>query len=337
MAYIGVATLSFEKGYHVGWREARRIIDHTTLFRALLHVAHLTGSGGCAEKLLKGGLEASALLPALPAGKEVRLLAPFPGIPCLGKATRIRGLYLTITTLRELLAYISQCLQRGGTPVARESKLGSVIVDCTGAPAQSLELARSGSLACFNDECKALVPYALEELYVMVAEYRNRIDRMSGAADLFETYGYKPLTPHWLVFRGDRDAVECGFALLEILQRFGLGGLRSRGWGRFKLSREVAINPGDHEVLATSSGWRRGVNYTLGLMTPGEWVDLERTFATREVVMGRSGPSNNEYKLPVVYAMDVGSIVSAREIPSPRVLSLAGGAVMIFNPVVVHA
>jgi len=337
MTYIGVATLSFEKGYHVGWREARRIIDHTTLLRALLHVAHLTGSGGCAEKLLKGGLEASALLPALPAGNEVRLLAPFPRIPCLGKATRIRGLYLTLTTLRRLLLPVSQCLQIGGTPVARESGLGSVIVYCAGAPAQSLELATLGSIACFRDECDALAPYALDELYVMVAEYRNRIDRLTGAADPFETYGFKPLTPHWLVLKGDGDAVECGFTLLEILQRFGLGGLRSRGWGRFKLSRDAAINAGDHDVLAKSSGWTRGVNYTLGLMTPGNWVDSERTFATREIVMGRSGPSNNEYKLPIVYAMDVGSIVSAREIPSPRVLSLGGRAVMIFNPVVVHA
>ena len=337
MAIIKVVTLVFDKGYHVGWREPRRVVDHTTVMRALIYVSHIAGAGKCAELLTRGELEASALLPTIVVGREARLLAPFPKIPCLGKASRIRGLFVTLSTLKQMVSYIAKCVSGGGTPVAREAQ-DKIDVDCVGGSVQPLELYRVKGVACLANECNALAPYTPEELYELVVEYRNRIDRLSGSADVYEVYGVKPLTPLWLALRGGEEAIRCGISLLELLQRFGIGGLRSRGWGKFTLNLQPQINPNDLDVLNTLSGWVKGVNYILGLMTPGNWLDPEHSYATREVVMGRSGPSMNEYRLPLIYAMDVGSIVFAKEIPKPHVIHVDGGrATIVFNPVTIHA
>jgi len=337
MTSVKVVALVFDKSYHVGWREPRRIVDHTTILRALTYVSHLTGAEKCADLLTHGELEASALLPAITIGREIRLLAPFPKIPCLGKASRIRGLFTTLATLKQVVNYIAKCISGEGAPVARESQ-DKIIVDCVGGSIQPLELYRVKGVACIANECNALVPYTPEEFYELVTEYKNRIDRLSGSADVYDVYGIKPLTPLWLALRGSEEAIRCGVNLLEVLQRFGIGGLRSRGWGRFRLELGFAIRSEDLEVLTRFSGWMQGYNYTLGFMTPGKWMDPADSYATREVIMGRSGPSINEYRLPLVYVMDIGSVVYAKDIPKPYALHIDDGrAVLIFNPVVIHA
>jgi hypothetical protein len=337
MTRIKVATLVFDKGYHVGWREPRRVVDHTTVLRALIYLSHITGAEKCAELLTRGELETSALLPAIVVGREARLLAPFPKIPCVGKASRIRGLFVTLSTLKQIVGYTAKCIDDGGAPVAHEAQ-DKIVVDCADGSVQPLELYRVKGVACIANECSTIAPYIPEELYELVVEYRNRIDRLSGSADVYEVYGVKPVTPLWLALRGSEEAIRCGASLLELLQRFGIGGLRSRGWGKFTLNLQPQINPSDLDVLNTFSGWAKGVNYILGLMTPGNWLDPEHTYATREIVMGRSGPSTNEYRLPLIYAMDIGSIVFVKEVPKPHVIHVDGGrATIVFNPVAIHA
>jgi hypothetical protein len=337
MTSVKVVALVFDKGYHVGWREPRRIVDHITVLRALIYVSHLTGAKKCAELLTRGELEASALLPTIDVGREIRLLAPFPKIPCLGKVSRIRGLFTTLATLKHIVSYIAKCISSGGTPVARESQ-DKVVVDCVGGTIQPLELYRVKGVVYIANECSALAPYVPEEFYELVTEYRNRIDRLSGSADVYEVYGVKPLTPLWLALRGSEEAIRCGTNLLEVLQRFGIGGLRSRGWGKFSLDLQPHVSLNDLDVLKMFSGWVKGLNYILGFMTPGNWLDLGNTYATREIVTGRSGPSVNEYRLSIIYVMDIGSIIYAKEVPKPRVIPVdSGKATIVFNPVTIHA
>jgi len=339
MVYIRVVVVEFDKGYHVGWRELRRIIDHTTILRALIYVAYLTNAIKCIEVLSKGGLEASALLPTVSDSEEqLRLLAPFPKIPCLGKAGRVRGLFVTLSTLGKVLNYIARCGMNGGVPVAQEVIAGDeIMVKCAEVKKEVLVLKKVKGIACMDKECDKVTPRFPEELFSIVSEYRNRIDRLTGATDVFEVYRIKPFTHLWLAFRGSEEAVECGIRCLEVLQRLGIGGLRSRGWGRFRVVTNAKVSSEDREVLERLSGWLQGYNYLLGLMPPGDWVDIEHTYATREVIMGLAGPSNNEYRLPIIYTMDIGSIVYAKTPPLPQTFLLDGGrAILLFNPVTIQ-
>lgn len=339
MPFIRVAVLVFDKGYHVGWREPKRIVDHTTILRALIYTAYLTGSERCAELVIRGELEASALLPTTTVGKELRLLAPFPKIPCLGKAARIRGSFITLSTLKQVMDFVTKCASEKGVPIVQEVQIDRIAINCTTSSAvKPLELKRVKGVVCVDGECSEIAPHIPEELFTFVTEYRNRIDRLSGSADVYEVYGVKPFTPLWLAFRGSEEAIKCSLNLLEALQKFGIGGLRSRGWGRFRLELDLTIRSEDLEVLTKFSGWVQGYNYTLGFMTPGKWMDSVSSYATREVVIGRSGPSINEYRLPLVYVMDIGSVVYAKDIPKPHALHIDDGrAVLLFNPVVIHA
>jgi len=337
---LRVAVIEFDKGYHVGWREPRKIVDHTTILRALIYIAHLINATKCIEVLSKGELEASALLPAINDSEgQLRLLVPFPKIPCLGKAGRVRRLFITLSTLRKVLNYIAKCGKDGGIPVTQEGiTTDEITVQCVEVEREALVLKKVKEVACMDKECDNMVMQLPEELFSVVSEYRNRIDRLSGAADVFEVYGVKPYTPLWLALRGNEETVKCSIKCLEALQIFGLGGLRSRGWGRFRAITDAKVNPEDREVLERLSGWLQGYNYLLGFMPPGDWVELKHSYATREVIMGIAGSSSNEYKLPIIYVMDIGSIIYVKTPPGPQTFLLDGGkAILIFNPVTIHA
>jgi len=340
---VKVALLGFERGYHVSWRKPREVIDHSTVLRALVYLAHLTGSERCAELIESGGLAASALLPALPVGEGyVRPLAAFPYIPCLGKASRFRGLYTTLPALRNLMEFVRECHGAGGVPVATgaDEELG-VSLSCIGrsrsikGPPLGL---REGVVCLESGDCADVSVYATTRFTEVVLEHRNRLDRISGAADVFVLYGARTRTPLWLALHGDEDSLACAERLLEVLQHTGIGGLRSRGWGRFRALNELKLKDEDQRVLNLQIGWAPGLVYLLGTMPPGAWLKPELSYASRYVIMGRSGPPNDEYVLPVLEVMDVGSLVHVKSVPKPEVISINGGrALYIFNPVVLRA
>jgi CRISPR-associated protein Csm4 len=337
-----VALLTFEKGYHVGWRRPREIVDHSTVLRALIYLAHITGSERCARLLESGGLEVSALLPALPVGGGyVRLLTVFPYLPCLGKASRFRGLYTTLPALEALMRFAGECHEAKGVPAAREvDEVTGVKLYCAGGvrEVRAPPLGLRGRVVCLEgSECGEFQDHAVPRFVELVSEHRNRIDRVSGAADVFVLYGVRPATPMWLALRGSDEALSCASGLLELLQHTGIGGLRSRGWGRFRLE-EPKLRGSDLEILNLRAGWATGLVYLLGTMPPGSWLRGEFSYAGRHLIMGMSGPSNSEYRLPVLEVMDVGSLVYVESPPNPVTIPIDGGrAVYVFNPVVLHA
>jgi len=333
--------LSFERGYHVGWRSPQPIIDHITLLRALISMSHTTRVNKCADLIINGKLSTTALLPTAKCIEgKLKLLTIFPRLPVVGKASGVQRLLTTLTAVIHILKYTSECVKNNGrvfvTPIINMVKL-----ECLGVQGiKPLELpVKKGVVLKDVKEQSAIEPLgSLFEVFEMITEYRNRIDRLSGAADVFQVYGYKPRTPLWLALIGENEAVKCAIEQLEILQVLGIGGLRSRGWGKFTVIRDVSICDEDLEVLKNYLGWSIDYNYLLGFMTPGTWVDSDRSYALKITITGRAGPSHNAYKLPVLEVMDIGSLVYAKKHPQPFTLSLSNNsAVIVFNPVVLHA
>ncbi|MEM4554100.1 MAG: hypothetical protein QXQ93_08840 [Ignisphaera sp.] len=330
-----VLLLEFEKGYHVGWREPRVIVDHTTVLRALLYYSYLLGLGKCVELIKGGSLRSSALLPAVKIGDSVRILFPFPRLPSYVKASEIRKLWTTPQGIQYILDFVKECVESSGTPIVDEVRGDSISILCHGAN-KSVELKQIGDVVCVDSDCKGFTSDH-RGFFERVEEYRNRVDRLSGSADVFVVKGIKPNTLLWIAFEGNEEAIICAENLFKLLEQTGLGGLRSRGWGRFRVV-DAKIDEQFLDTVTKMLGWSKGYNLLLGSMSPGGWMDLPRSFLEVGTIMGRSGPPQDEYVLPVIKILDVGSLVYVVNIPGPKIISLNNNrALLLFNPVVLHA
>lgn len=327
--------LEFEKGYHVGWREPRVILDHTTVLRALLYSSYLLDLGKCAE-LIKGGLlRASSLLPAVKVEGLAKILLPFPRFPSYVKASEIRRLWITPQGLRHIFDFVKMCSESFGTPIVNEVGGDNISIICDRLR-NATKLRRIGDVVCLDDDCRGFTP-SHRDFFERIEEHRNRIDRVSGSADLFVVEGIKPNTVLWMVLEGDEEAVRCAENLVRLLEITGLGGLRSRGWGRFRIVN-IEVDRQLFNTMSRMIGWSKGYNLLLGSMPPGRWMDLRRSFLEVGIIMGRSGPPQDEYVLPVIKILDVGSLVYVVDTPGHKLMSLNNDrAVLLFNPVVLHA
>jgi len=327
--------LEFEKGYHTGWREAITVIDHTTVLRALLYSSYLLNSEKCVELIKDGLLRATALLPTVTIDELARPLLPFPRLPSYAKVSEIRKLWMTPQGLQYVFDFVKKCSESFGTPIVDEVRSDAISILCHRSE-NSVKLRRVGDVVCFDDDCKGFTPIN-KDFFEKVKEHRNRIDRISGSADVFTIEGIKPNTLLWTAFQGSEEAVRCTENLVKLLEFLGLGGLRSRGWGKFRVT-SIEIDKQFLNTMIGMIGWDKGYNLLLGLMPLGRWIDLHKSFLEVGTIMGRAGPPQDEYVLPVIKVLDVGSLVYVIDVPSYKLIPLNNNrATLIFNPVVLHA
>ena len=340
---LRLAFLEFRRGYHVGWRYAERIVDHATVVRGLVSIAYSLGLQSLAEELARGVVTASALLPALRLNEHYRLLAPFPPLPSTVKLSKLGIEWATLPAIRKLLEFSNEWARSNGFLLLAGVEGERILIDCcqdSCRESRRLELVIAGSIACSNEnDCRGL-PRDRLELFKAIEETHNRIDRATGSADLYRVRGYMPTIPLWLGLVGDEDVLDKVSGLLKLLGEIGLGGYRSRGWGLFRILEDVDVSSSDESLLHACLGWRRDYNLLLGSIPPGDWMDRMYSYARARLIMGISGPSYEEYKLPVLKVMDVGGLVYARDVPKPFTYKIRMShpkleAVVLFNPLVV--
>jgi len=336
--------LEFPKGYHVGWRKASMIVDHTTLLRALASVAYMVDDQFLVNEIVEGKLATSSLLPSLASADRqcYRLLTVFPTLPSLVKLSKLGVSWATLPAVREVLVFVRECVEGGGAPVIVGGGDDFIEIGCGD---RSLRLKVVERIACVDgDDCRLLGKPRLP-LFEKIEEYHNRIDRVTGSADLFRLEGWKTNTPLWACFKGSSEALAHVESLLKILGELGLGAYRSRGWGAFRVVEDVKPCDIDGKVLDRNTGWETGYNLLLGSILPGEprgWLDESRSFALPTVIGGIAGPVFEEYRLPLIRALGVGGLVYAKSKPRARVVwvrtSVPGrGVWIVFNPLVVNS
>ncbi len=339
---LSLYLLEFSKGYHVGWRKPHTIIDHHTVLRALASVAYMTGDTSVAEAIASGKVRASALYPALPReDSSARLLVGLPHLPALRRASKLGISWATLRASLEILSHASRCTESGGRPYL-SGRRGEPLIECWRPEAgmSSLKLGLRSDVACLpGPDCNSLAEAGVG--FEKIEEHHNRIDRVTGAADLYRLSGWRPLNPLWLAVEAPNRVLDHIGGLLEVLGELGIGAYRSRGWGHFTLNDGVVAHGLDGEVLSQHTHWTRGAyNLLLGSIPHGEWIDPSRSFANSRMLMGISGPPYEEYKLPVVSLVGPCSVVFARNEPTPWVRQVSTSnpalrAILVFNPLVV--
>lgn len=300
-----VRTLVFKTPYHVGWREPREVISSITILRSLAYLASNLGLSSIISDIRDGKLRSSSIMPTLP-GRDgkLRLLVPAIRLPSRSKLS-IK--WLSLRALHEIIKVMNsqKCI-----PLINEVKdvngLYEVGIICGGKVLRFK--VRNNVMVC-SDEVKELI---FTDVIIPYREVRNRIDRITGATDLYPITGYRALTPMWLVIQCDKEGLID--KLLTILSTMGLGGLRSRGLGKFDI-KNVIISNNYLDILMNGLRYD-GQGYYINLgasLFSSKFIDLDRSLLELNVLEGIAGTSNTSYTLPKVLFIREGSIVYLKD------------------------
>lgn len=322
----------FETPYHVGWREPEAIIDHSTILRALISVASSIGDEKLVNAVKELKVRASAVLPtAKGEDGRVRLLAPLPVLPRMVRLSKLGIKWATLTAVRSIALFATRCAEAKGVPYVASARGGAITIRCTGSD-DVLELRYGRGVVKPGGE-----PSIAEEPQLRrVLHYFNVIDRATGSADLYPFAGFEATSPMWIAVDAPNGFEQHIEPLLSLLGELGIGGRRSRGWGRFRVVDLDAYGD-DVEVLKRYGTWTRDTyNVVLGCTLNG--FDRRRSFVATRSIGGRAGPPYDEHLLPFMILADVGSTLYASE-PSPATtISIDGsyvGSTIILNPIAV--
>lgn len=322
MTAVKLAILDFSSPYHVGWKRAEPIIEGLTIHRALISASVLIeGSTSKINALIN--LYVSAALPVIPAGNLYKILLPMPPIPSRVNLKKYGIRWITLEASLELAKW----LQRNVYPVIVNITDTNVTVK---AGSGTFKLCRSGEILHSCGEHLGEVPEG--PLLEYVDRHVNRMDRATNAADVFRITGYIPRVSLGVILQGDENVVDYAFKLMNVLGELGLGGVKSRGFGRFTVGEGQF-----YESKLVEAGRGPGFLVVLGSSSLEPPVDAERSFIVLRTIAGYSGASYDAYILPELSFAGAGSIVFARGSLSTayrKVETSYLGAYIVFNPVV---
>ncbi len=336
--------------YHVGWRNPRKIIDHTTLLRALISLAYETGYTKLVEQISNGVIKASAILPTVK-GDRYRLLVPIPPIPSKIKIRKYNIHWITLEALHELIEKINECPRHDSLPFISSIENDKLVITCIsrdGSEEKILELTflkrrhREGIINTSILDLRSKIVDEDVDIFYQV-EYHNRIDRITGSADPYVLTGYKVNNILWFAVRSGEES-EALDKLLQIHSEIGLGGYRSRGWGHFRIIMEnIEVDYNDYNILLNNTIWKKeSYNVLLGSMIFNDEIDYGKSFININEIEGKAGPTYNEYDLPVLQVADIGSLVYLLREPGHLVIDVTGtphgfNPKIVFNPLVISA
>ena len=341
--------LRFAEPYHIGWRRAKSLVNNFTLQRAIISVSYMAGLNG--ERLEECRL--SSMLPAIPGkGGCYHVLLPVPSLPMRFKASKLGLRWFTLGAARALAARADKLCDGSITLDANPSSMGyEILLRGRDGLMERLyivnvvetkdgrEITLSDGILVTEDETRTIrwdrVPLSL---FKEVRIWRNRIDRVTGAPDLFLVEGFKAIVDIAILIDCPHISHTVLHSLLELLGRLGVGGLRSIGWGKFTLVEGSLCGNYGEEVFR----WRgRGYYVLLGSYHDrgGDVVEWSRSFINVDTIEGLAGPPYFEYRLPYIRLAGTGSILYLKSEPRPIIERIGDNgleASIVLNPLTVH-
>jgi len=351
--------LRFRTPYHVGWRDAQPIIESFTVHRALIATLFNILEASKAQTLINAitSLHLSSLLPLVKTtirGRECyTLLTPIPRLPSSIELKKVGVEWATIGAALELVKSLSECRDAienaiiDFRAITSRGDCGKVKVLCGGRELE-LNVTRStvkpNVLTLVGEEISETVdgrgaPFSPFERVVV---WRNRVDRVTGATDLYRVSGYRARGYLALVLVGNTAGLDVE-SLLKIIGALGLGGLRSYGFGRFEVEGEVEVCVGMDKIDRLVATQGKGLLLSLGAYCCPENLELKRSFVRHVEILGYSGPSYAEHLLPYMVCAGAGSLLYFKggigkacrydvELPG----SVIPCSYLIFNPVLLQ-
>jgi len=302
--------IRFTSPYHVGWREPEPLIDGSTILRAVMSLAYSLDARDLIEDTLNCSVKISSALPTISCGKEEKILAPFPLLPATSGMSKLGISWITLNALSKLVRELNACVHDGGSPflgrvnTKRDSEELDIPVECKKQKGkiELMKLKARGSIVQLEEEQSSCD--VARDIFRKVRSFRNRLDRMTAASELYQVSGYMPSVPLSVVVIAPERLQKNLETLFKLLSGIGLGGFRSRGWGMFEFveGRELP----NMKLSFSGPGY-----YALLSSTPylNGYADLGKSFITLRYIEGIGGAAHSEYQLPFLIAADAGSLV----------------------------
>jgi CRISPR-associated protein Csm4 len=337
-----VYAVGFTKGFRIGYRKPELWPLASTLLRSLASVAAMVSNGPLLDSILRGDVAASAMLPLARCGNCVKPLVPIR-LGAVASALRRAGgrgrkveYYFTLSAAAELArAFDSAAGMRGRQLVE------TVAAHLAGA----VEVVYAGedvAVVCGKQETGSLKGVEVVKPRP-ASEHRNAIDRVTGSAVPF-VVTYARATRMLLLLDSPPDLDGHLERTLKLLGELGVGGLRSRGLGRFSLE-PVALAPDDVRALNKVRPFRKVASdryvVALGeLSISSDAIEWENSFFDVSIVAGFAGPPYAQITFGPLVVTGVGAVVKVRGGATPRAERLDVGSELapstfVFNPLVV--
>jgi hypothetical protein len=351
---VVINAIEFTKGYHVGWSRSEEIIDHITILRGLIATLAMTQDHESIGRIINGELKSTAVFPLHTCKGVGKLLVRLPASPHGPGVKKGIVKWSTLPAIRRVLEFYEKCDSLGGFPLLKSIEDGAVY-ECRDRDTlryydeEKFRVVGDPRILCIEGGDCQHICHDKRHYYEYFDEVHARIDRVSGASDVYRLTGIKALVPLWLALISTSEAIlDKAVNTLRLLGDIGLGGYRSRGLGRFRLL-DVKLAIEDIEVLKKNTFLDKpGYVYLLGSYPITEdavkLFDIDRAYCYQRLLEGISGDSYNSYYLPVLRVLDAGSVVYLREtrrglyytIPINSI-GLSFRPMIVFNPVVIHA
>ena len=339
---LKIFEISFKDFYHVGWRKIQNIIESLTIHRALISQLYEVYGSSISKNLLDEATEVklSSLLPAIKHGDCFKIFIPFDHVPSKTKLSKLGVKWITLRAVAEFIKEIKECNNPPNLDIiSRDADKKELFYQCDSEKRELKNIAVGKGFIYHVDE-EAAIKNISADFFETKEFWRNRIDRLSSAADLYKVYVVKPKTSMILMAEGGSSRFMNNLLdQLKLLGELGLGGLRSYGLGRFSVSEADLCRDGlDYNKLI---GWRSdGYYVSLGSFLDVNSLDLRRSIIRLGYLEGFSGPSYGAYHLPRIIYASAGSILYLKNQPKIFKYEIKGidpsyVPVIVFNPIII--
>lgn len=196
---------------------------------------------------------------------------------------------------------------------------------------------KTGILAILDE--KQLIDKVTTMFYT-VDYIRNRIDRISGAADLYHMACTMPLQKmYFILYIGNKDLVKIVHSSIKLLAETGIGGKHSIGLGKFRIVETENVeefNPILYKYLPSTPDDESYYWVSMGKYVPENNRELVEKYYEADIVAGIGG-GIIPYRLPATKVMLLGSTIStsSRKIPKGLIDRLDSiiPSIILFNPI----
>lgn len=339
--------VSFVKGFKVGYRKPEPLPPAMTMLRAIASIAAMVRDAQLLDSVLSGQVVVSVMLPLARCCNHIKPLVPAN----LSIITRISELiaertgvslqrkakcYLTLSAAAALVRAFNASARGQLVPgIIAERLTGEVGVKSTRRG--EAVLYEQSEATHFDGDIEVVAPK-------QVSEHRNAVDRLTGVARPF-VVTYMSVSNMMLLVDAPVQLDGQLDRALRLLGEVGVGGLRSRGLGRFTIER-VRLPPEDERILGNVVPLSRArcgrYALVLGeLPLSSNTLDWESSFFEVYVVAGYTGPPYAQALYGPLVVTHAGAIVRVGECNgSPGVgrIELGSGIIpstFIFNPLVI--
>ncbi len=324
-------TSPYQVKYHGIPSLPEEVIDASIVLRSIVYASSLIGGDveGLVDAITAGEVRATSILPTIEcANAGIVPLVPFPSLlkvllvekTVKGDPKVVRGISYTIP---DVVGELSKSVVEGEVVIEEEPTVIRVSGREYRVKATVLLPSTSKLVDCIGNS-----------LFYYVDFIRNRIDRITGAADPYHSSYVMPAQRMYFIVQLPSDLVNTVVSAVRLLEDMGIGSKKSIGLGRFRIEKILDLEDYSRELygMVKDNGDKMCYWVSMGKYFPEEAYDS--VFYESDIVAGISGHVI-PYTIPALKVMLPGATIGCSEeapIGLKELVNHPSKSIVVFNP-----